>query len=116
MARTILTALALAAILATAACNSSVTGPAFIDENTVADQGGDRTPDVFEDPDVIAPEEGGSGGGTPARGAYNQLRQRRIRVPGDLAPVDGENSGGGEATGGHSGLRRRHGSGEVSPE
>lgn len=115
MARTILTALALAAILATAACNSSVTGPVYQDQNTVADQGGDRTPDVFEEPDVIAPDEGGGSGSNPPRGAYNRLHQRRVRIPSDVTPTEGEDSGPGSDQQDNRGLRTRRGRGQVTP-
>jgi hypothetical protein len=116
MFRTLMAVLALAALLASAACND-IAGPAA-DQNPTnvgGSGGGDRTPQEFESPDLLVPEDPGSGNGsgddedvlTP-----NRLGERRDRH--EVSPGD-DNGGGGDESWLVTSHPRRRGNGQVSP-
>ena len=117
MFRTLMAVLALAALLASAACND-IAGPA-VDQNPPnvgGAGGGGRTPQEFESPDLLVPEDPGSGNGsgddedvlTP-----NRLGERRDRH--EVSPGDDENGGGGDESDLLTSRPRRRGNGQESP-
>ena len=115
MFRTLTSILALAALLATAACND-ITGPTAGDPAKTVSGGGHRTPqERNESPEILVPEDPGSGNGSDANGIRtNRLGQRRGRN--DIAPGDDQGGGGGDDVGVITGSTRgRRGTSEHTP-
>jgi hypothetical protein len=97
MTRTLLTLVALSAVLSMNAC-SQVTGLDSDRDTTQngAPRGGDKNPaDQIESPDEYVPGDGdGSGGGDDIKDpVYNQPRRGQLE-PVQHTPGEGENSGG----------------------
>jgi hypothetical protein len=93
MSRTILSALAICALLSAAAC-TDLTGPAVNNGDTRTSQGGgkDRTPGEVASPDEITPPGDGGGGGEIKEPVSGQPGQQP-HDPGDLSPVQGNDDG-----------------------
>ncbi|MFQ5599279.1 MAG: hypothetical protein ACE5G2_01855 [Candidatus Krumholzibacteriia bacterium] len=120
MFRTIKTALALAALLAIAACNS-ITDPVVDDQTQTAERGGLRFPQEFVPMgDEFTPDEGGGGSGAirpePQRRRGNRGSRRHNE---ELAPATEHGGGGSGAIGDPeppTDTQLQHGGGgEVAP-
>jgi len=116
MFRNLMAVLALAALLVSAACNDIV-GPADQNPTTVGSAGGgNRTPQEFESPDILVPEDPGSGnGGAYAEDALVTHRLGSRRDKHEVTPGDSENGGNGEAMGYTFNRPRRQGNGQETP-
>jgi hypothetical protein len=77
MFRTITATLALAALLATAACND-ITGPVSGSNPPTVSGGGDRTPQQRESPDLRLPDEPGAGGGIGSGDVTGDVKTKRL--------------------------------------
>src|SRR5262245_15143862 len=97
MSRTILTTLALCALLSAAAC-TDLTGPGTNNDTRVGQDGGKhRNPNQVASPDEITPPGDGEGGSDGVKDTSGQPGTNPVpRDPGDLSPVQ---SGGGAAPG-----------------
>jgi hypothetical protein len=113
MFRTLTAISALAALLATAACND-VTGPMANSESKTVSGGGHRTPQQQNGSEVVVPEE--PIGGAPGDiGGINAKRLGTHRGRNEFEPGDSQGGGGGEATGPIQSSRGRRGRGDVTP-
>ena len=97
MARTLLSIMALVALLALSACNS-VTGPDTESNRGATTVGGkDRSPLQFDSPDTVTPGEGENSGSD--HHPLNRIRVRRQphdRDREEVAPDEGAGGGGGD--------------------
>lgn len=109
MFRTITAILALAALLATAACND-ITGPVAGSNPTSVGGPGDRTPQDREAPDLNTPDEPGGGAGASSGNVTGDVKTKRLghQPPRNDRSMDDDPSGGSDPTGG---IQAGHGRG-----
>jgi hypothetical protein len=117
MFRNLMTIMALAALLMSAACNDIVGPTAGENPTTEVGRpgGGDRHPQEFEKPELLVPEDPGGGGGDNRGDVLTPRRLEPRRDRNELSPGDTENGGGGEDLGVTTRHPRRQGDGQVCP-
>jgi len=120
MARTLMTIMALVALLSLSACNS-ISGPDSSSTSGATMGDKNRSPLGLDSPDTVTPGEGDEGGGSVTH-PLNRIRvrpQQRDRDREEVTPEDGSGSAGGGGESG-SGLKEekhfpRRGEDVVSP-
>jgi hypothetical protein len=116
MSRTLLTVIALGALLSANACTQTTALDSNSENRRTAGSGGDKNPSQIESPDEVTPGDGDGGGTTPeVKEPVSSNPGGGSRGPIEQTPVEGDNSGSdtfepiGDPADGNGGRRTRNG-------